>query len=496
MSERGWTVKPQDVGLGAFYYFASVPIIGVMNYAGYGRSTPDMILFCAVLVSCISLIHLAMALSSRFRKFATEVVEPSAAVLAALVILLACLSALGPLGRLPLLLSAALCGLVCAVVVGSWLESPSIALLRPSAFSLSASLGWAVLFYVVYRFLQFFSGFVAAGWQTAVPMVGIVALLIAYSPDYRTIEGDPIRRRAFYLLGLVAAVFAVSAGIFGYISDYPGARDHSEFTPMVLVEMLGVVVIASICRFMERAAQKKAGQANAPRGRGFKVVSSVLLVVPSFSLGCVSGTLPTGSNPGNFLWEASIWVLLIAVFVCGMRTSLFAMRGLAVGIMWETWCMGQATSHLLVLVGGAGAYFLLLCFPAVVYFAALVAHMGRPDTSDVAADVRAVRETVSGRLPVALDNDDPQVSFDSESNGSVADISVSATCVRLAQRYGLSSRELEVLSLVGDGRSAKYISESLVISFNTARSHIRHIYEKLDVHSKQELIDLIKDETC
>lgn len=59
-------------------------------------------------------------------------------------------------------------------------------------------------------------------------------------------------------------------------------------------------------------------------------------------------------------------------------------------------------------------------------------------------------------------------------------------------RFQLSQRELEVLRLLVEGRSAKYVSEELVISFNTARSHIRHIHEKLDVHSKQELISLIR----
>ncbi|MFR1168502.1 MAG: hypothetical protein ACLSDQ_13530 [Adlercreutzia equolifaciens] len=32
------------------------------------------------------------------------------------------------------------------------------------------------------------------------------------------------------------------------------------------------------------------------------------------------------------------------------------------------------------------------------------------------------------------------------------------------------------------------------MSFNTAKSHIRHIYVKTDVHSRQELIDLIDRE--
>lgn len=50
------------------------------------------------------------------------------------------------------------------------------------------------------------------------------------------------------------------------------------------------------------------------------------------------------------------------------------------------------------------------------------------------------------------------------------------------------------MELVGEGRSASYISDALGISFNTVRTHIRHVYEKMGVHSKQELIDLVKGE--
>ena len=41
------------------------------------------------------------------------------------------------------------------------------------------------------------------------------------------------------------------------------------------------------------------------------------------------------------------------------------------------------------------------------------------------------------------------------------------------------------------GRSAKYIAEELTISHNTTRTHIKHVYEKLNIHSKQELLDLV-----
>lgn len=64
----------------------------------------------------------------------------------------------------------------------------------------------------------------------------------------------------------------------------------------------------------------------------------------------------------------------------------------------------------------------------------------------------------------------------------------------VAERYGLSPRERDVFGLLVRGRSIDYIAQNLTISFNTAKSHIRHIYVKADVHSRQELIDLIDRE--
>ncbi|MBC2889881.1 LuxR C-terminal-related transcriptional regulator [Gordonibacter massiliensis (ex Traore et al. 2017)] len=58
-------------------------------------------------------------------------------------------------------------------------------------------------------------------------------------------------------------------------------------------------------------------------------------------------------------------------------------------------------------------------------------------------------------------------------------------------RFGLSARELEILDLFAQGRSANWIADHLVISKNTVRSHLRAIYTKLDVHTRQELLDFL-----
>ena len=68
-----------------------------------------------------------------------------------------------------------------------------------------------------------------------------------------------------------------------------------------------------------------------------------------------------------------------------------------------------------------------------------------------------------------------------------------ATVARLAAERGLTAREAEILDYLSRGRSQPYIRETLVLSKNTVSTHVKHIYQKLDVHSKQELLDLFEN---
>lgn len=56
--------------------------------------------------------------------------------------------------------------------------------------------------------------------------------------------------------------------------------------------------------------------------------------------------------------------------------------------------------------------------------------------------------------------------------------------------YLLSDREKEVLAGLVKGLSYKLIADQCSISIDTVRSHIRHIYEKLQVNSKAQAITL------
>lgn len=59
----------------------------------------------------------------------------------------------------------------------------------------------------------------------------------------------------------------------------------------------------------------------------------------------------------------------------------------------------------------------------------------------------------------------------------------------------MSAREIEVFNLLAKGRGSAYIQEKLYISQHTVKTHTYHIYKKLGVDSREELLTLIEQTT-
>jgi DNA-binding NarL/FixJ family response regulator len=57
-----------------------------------------------------------------------------------------------------------------------------------------------------------------------------------------------------------------------------------------------------------------------------------------------------------------------------------------------------------------------------------------------------------------------------------------------SEAEGLSTREREVLDYLAQGFLIKEIGEKLGIGFDTVRTYIRRIYEKLHVHSRAQAV--------
>ena len=54
--------------------------------------------------------------------------------------------------------------------------------------------------------------------------------------------------------------------------------------------------------------------------------------------------------------------------------------------------------------------------------------------------------------------------------------------------YHLTRQETELLKLLANGHHKKTAAQTMGISINTVSFHLKHIYEKLQVHSKTEAV--------
>jgi DNA-binding NarL/FixJ family response regulator len=104
------------------------------------------------------------------------------------------------------------------------------------------------------------------------------------------------------------------------------------------------------------------------------------------------------------------------------------------------------------------------------------------DRSEVAAAVRAV---ASGHLTLAAELGQKLVA------GAGAGDSRAQSGEALAERFGLTAREDEVLALIGDGLSNTEIANSLFLGVSTVKTHINAIFAKLGVRDRAQAIALV-----
>lgn len=63
---------------------------------------------------------------------------------------------------------------------------------------------------------------------------------------------------------------------------------------------------------------------------------------------------------------------------------------------------------------------------------------------------------------------------------------------RFVSHYGLTAREADIVALIASGRDVPYIERELDVAKSTVKTHIKHIYEKCGVSSRQALLDLLE----
>lgn len=63
---------------------------------------------------------------------------------------------------------------------------------------------------------------------------------------------------------------------------------------------------------------------------------------------------------------------------------------------------------------------------------------------------------------------------------------------RIGQEGNLTRREIEVMRMLAQGFTRPHICQELGISDGTARAHAFHVYQKLGVHKKDDLLELVQ----
>lgn len=99
--------------------------------------------------------------------------------------------------------------------------------------------------------------------------------------------------------------------------------------------------------------------------------------------------------------------------------------------------------------------------------------------------IRGVVGVSGGAASAAVDG---ELQLESEPQG----LSIEERCAELGEARGLTERETEIFAMLARGRNGQFVMDHYVVSRNTVKSHVKHIYAKLDVHSQQELIDLVE----
>lgn len=65
-------------------------------------------------------------------------------------------------------------------------------------------------------------------------------------------------------------------------------------------------------------------------------------------------------------------------------------------------------------------------------------------------------------------------------------------CKLVCREYGLTAREEEIFHLLAEGKNRNAMCDTLTLSKETIKTHIRNIYKKIGIHSQQEAFFLVE----
>lgn len=264
-----------------------------------------------------------------------------------------------------------------------------------------------------------------------------------------------------------AAIFSATCGFVVQMDITSGMH----YAQTAVTSILGIVVSFTLCLGLVLIRPKKA---------------SIDIAYPVSAMALMSVLMFRSANPADTTWTGPLMVVLLITFFCLIwiaftseaherkLPSLFLL-GLAVGVSQLSIAAGRTLASMGL--GEAAIIRFDMTLTVIIWLLGvslavmLVSYLWLFSKSRGEAYADAPDETNESAVPVA---------------------SLNAVALELLRNtYDLSAREFQVVCEFSSGRSARYIADYLVLSEHTVKTHLRRAYAKLDVHSRQELLNLI-----
>lgn len=412
------------------------------------------------------------------------------------------LVAMGPAKAAPWSFAAAV-AVGCAVAVAFYAWASVISVVEPSR-----RMGTVVAGLAVSSALSLaMAAFGGAGLCVVVVGLGLVVFLAFAAINakiYQQGEPQPLVFRPassnhFKLLFLALVLYAF---VFGSVSGTTAERASEVTTRDFNIDMALAMLAISLVLLAVLAAVRRPVRLQAV-ARVLTPVLAVLFLLHILLQGSGNGWLPVLTL--GFWQIVQVFVLLLLI---ALAQSGYASLSFVFPLGWSLVSLGFGLGALFgQLVGGVfGAeatavqgVTVVLVIVAVVASSILAAAqyptgraavgVGGDGLGDGAPAINGAGEgdAHDGGLPGAQGAPGAPASDDR----ATAPDPIAAACADLANKHGLSGREAEVFDLLARGNTRASIADKLCISENTVRVHVKNIYAKLYIHSKQQLIDMV-----
>ena len=293
---------------------------------------------------------------------------------------------------------------------------------------------------------------------------------------------------------LFLATMSVSIGVLacadGFLRGHPDGssiafRATTRFADLVLILALCVAIIVFTCKHHHR-------------------IMTVGIFVAMEALACIAllcySAWPDALDIGaifttnlNALLVAFSWYIILAFMSYGWRCPYYyAIAG------WIVWLGCRGVARITLINVTAVSQNDLLMLAAVFTMIVLSTQVAFVSFLNVRKFEATPEEELAHHQEVAQASPVTKILGLDEHPESLADVrqvTMRHNAEEVGKQFLLSEREIEVLSLYALGWTQKRVAEELFISPGTAHAHIKRIYAKTGLHSRQEILDYMEKYT-